>query len=351
MAAYCFLILAFTYITSTINAEILRLPCKNFANFSIIKPNAALQGSVIATLLFKSERECRFDCMLNSQCKSINREEQGDQTCELNNKTTEDRQDSATLVSKPGWTFQSTDYSYRLIGQRCQQENPCPEEVLCKDTCECPGYSCFPCSSDRTGLRCDRWKDCKGSKNGQEEYRTIHPKPNISEKVICWSGWIVIQRRRDSTFNFERNWKEYVEGFGSLEQSGYWIGLEKIHILTTGGKKTELKITLHGKEIHYKKFSVGSEAESYSLDISGYERNSSANTDELQYHDKMKFSTADQDNDLDSSNCASSHEGGWWYRGGSAHERCFLANLNRQTGAMWGNSQFPYTVSMMIRQT
>ena len=103
------------YIISTINSEILRLPCKHFANFSITKPDAALQGSIIATLLFKSENECRSECMINSQCKSINRQERGDQTCELNNRTTEDRNDGATLVNRPGWSFQSTDYSYGLV--------------------------------------------------------------------------------------------------------------------------------------------------------------------------------------------------------------------------------------------
>ena len=113
------------FIISTINAEILRLPCKHFANFSIIKPDAALQGSVIATLLFKSERQCRFDCMINIQCKSINREEKGDHACELNNKTTEDRRDGATLVRREGWSFQSTDYSYQLVSnfdRRCAKD-------------------------------------------------------------------------------------------------------------------------------------------------------------------------------------------------------------------------------------
>ena len=108
------------YAVSTSDAEILRLPCKHFANFSIIKPNAALQGSVIATLLFKSERECRFDCMTNSQCKSINRQEGGDQICELNNRTSEDLRDDVSLDPRPGWTFQSTDYADPLVRFLCQ---------------------------------------------------------------------------------------------------------------------------------------------------------------------------------------------------------------------------------------
>ena len=107
---------------------------------------------------------------------------------------------------------------------------------------------------------------------------------------------------------------------------------------------------LHGKEIHYKNFSVGTEADGYSLNISGYEASSSAGLDKLQYHDKMKFSTYDQDNDVDTGNCASNHAGGWWYRGGETiNDKCSAANLNRQAGPMWGNIQYTNTVAMMLK--
>ena len=106
---------AFTYIISATNAEILRLPYKHFANFSIIMPHIVLQGSVIATLLYKSERECRIDCMMNRLCKSFNRENQGDQRCELNNRTFEDILDNNIVVFRLGWTLHSTDYDYPLV--------------------------------------------------------------------------------------------------------------------------------------------------------------------------------------------------------------------------------------------
>ena len=100
---------------STINAEILRLQCKYFANFTKIQPNIVLQGSVIVTLLFKSEHECRFECTMNRHCKSFNKENQGDQRCELNSKTTVDIKDFSTMVWRPGWTLHSTDYDDRLV--------------------------------------------------------------------------------------------------------------------------------------------------------------------------------------------------------------------------------------------
>eukprot|EP00112_Aurelia_sp_Birch-Aquarium-sp1_P012224 Seg257.3 transcript_id=Seg257.3/GoldUCD/mRNA.D3Y31 product=Fucolectin-3 protein_id=Seg257.3/GoldUCD/D3Y31 len=94
-------------------------------------------------------------CLMEGRCKSFNREIDGDMKCELNHKSTEDRKDNVTAVARPGWTFKSTDYNFHLLGQVCEAQDPCPKGVLCRDTCECPGYQCFPCQAGRTGLRCD----------------------------------------------------------------------------------------------------------------------------------------------------------------------------------------------------
>ena len=45
-------------------------------------------------------------------------------------------------------------------------------------------------------------------------------------------GWIVLQRNRiDSQLSFNKNWREYQEGFGDLKID-FWAGLEFMHILT-----------------------------------------------------------------------------------------------------------------------
>ena len=51
----------------------------------------------------------------------------------------------------------------------------------------------------------------------------------------------------------------------------------------------------------YDHFSVNSEFHKYKLDIGKYSGNA---TDRLAYHNGMKFSTYDQDNDLWGNNCA-----------------------------------------------
>ena len=41
-----------------------------------------------------------------------------------------------------------------------------------------------------------------------------------------------IQRRISDSVNFDRDWDDYVNGFGE-EDGNYWMGLEEIHQLTT----------------------------------------------------------------------------------------------------------------------
>ena len=98
-----------------LNCEILRLPCTSYANFSIIKQDYALEGSVIKTLYFVSENQCKSGCVMNPRCKSYNKEVDGDQRCELNDKTPEDKKDAATIVKRPGWIFGSTDFKFHLV--------------------------------------------------------------------------------------------------------------------------------------------------------------------------------------------------------------------------------------------
>ncbi|CAG2242698.1 unnamed protein product [Mytilus edulis] len=72
--------------------------------------------------------------------------------------------------------------------------------------------------------------------------------------------------------------------------------------------------------------------------------------DKLTYHNGMKFSTVDQDNDPHSSyNCAKSHEGAWWYKS------CSNCDLSRNHGKSlkpyWGSVQDLVESVMMIRKT
>ena len=133
----------------------------------------------------------------------------------------------------------------------------------------------------------------------------------------------------DGSENFNRGWADYVSGFGSVwgEQ---WLGLEKIHCLTTRTARTELRIDMADfrgdkKYAYYNFFMVGNAASKYKLQVAGY---SGTAGDSIQYGsgtvniNGMAFSTHDRDNDLSGGNCAQGFNGGWWYNS------CLRSQLN-----------------------
>ncbi|XP_061176260.1 fibrinogen-like protein A [Saccostrea echinata] len=136
-------------------------------------------------------------------------------------------------------------------------------------------------------------------------------------------GWTVLQKRIDGSTDFYRTWEEYKHGFGHPKKN-YWIGNDAIHALTKD-QDQELRVDLqrfNGKKAfaEYSTFYIGNEADKYRLTVSGY--NGTAG-DSLAWHNGMKFSTKDQDNDnWSSSNCASTWHGAWWYN------ECHKSNLN-----------------------
>ncbi|XP_011180764.2 ficolin-1 [Zeugodacus cucurbitae] len=172
-----------------------------------------------------------------------------------------------------------------------------------------------------------------------------------------FGGWTVIQRRVSADVDFYRNWADYKNGFGDLAKN-YWIGLDKLHALTTSCEH-ELYIqmeTFAGQKYYakYTQFVVGSEAEGYVLkNVCGYKGNAG---DYFQNHQGNKFTTHDQDNDQkDDQNCAEKWRGGWWYNS------CYWSNLNgaytKETngqGIVWigiNRDESLKFVQMMIRPT
>jgi len=130
-------------------------------------------------------------------------------------------------------------------------------------------------------------------------------------------GWTVIQRRNDGSVEFEqRDWVEYEDGFGSLNEE-FWIGLRSMHCLTSK-ENWELRIDYqlaNGTKsyLHYNKFAVGSAEDQYQLNISGFD--SIGLTDPFSFRGQLngtKFTSRDRDNDLWMYNCAHGL-GGFWY--------------------------------------
>ena len=139
-------------------------------------------------------------------------------------------------------------------------------------------------------------------------------------------GWTVFQRRQDGSVDFYRNWTDYEDGFGNLTGE-FWLGLDKINCLTKEQSNT-LRVDLgdfdgNTSYAQYNTFSVGNSTTEYTLTVGGY---SGTAGDSLAYHNGMKFTTRDNDNDNNTrnweNNCAKYWHGAWWFN------YCFYSHLN-----------------------
>ena len=130
-------------------------------------------------------------------------------------------------------------------------------------------------------------------------------------------GWLVVQRRKDGSVDFNRGWGEYEDGFGKLTGE-FWYGLRALHCLTgQGGWEMRMDIKLaNGTNIflQYEQFKVASAKDKYKLTVGGFQ---GTTTDPMAYHNGMNFTTKDSDNDQWPKNCATDNDppgGGWWYK-------------------------------------
>ena len=130
-------------------------------------------------------------------------------------------------------------------------------------------------------------------------------------------------------------WEEYKNGFGDPKKgTAYWMGLEKMHEMTSWGKwQLILVIRAKGKEhtfnyVIYDDFKIRGEMVQYQLNIGSVDETygffRSADAMDLTYSNKQPFSTKDRDNDEYNENCAADYRwnGGWWFKS------CAYLNLN-----------------------
>ncbi|XP_078285516.1 microfibril-associated glycoprotein 4-like [Rhinoraja longicauda] len=140
-------------------------------------------------------------------------------------------------------------------------------------------------------------------------------------------GWTVLQRRMDGSVDFYRGWDDYKQGFG-VADGEYWLGLQNMHLLTAK-RKQELRIDMEDFEnktvyAKYGEFAVAANAihaeeNGYTLRVQGFTDGGAG--DSLSYHNGLKFSTHDK-NQQHSTNCAQMNSGGFWYKS------CHMVNLN-----------------------
>jgi len=125
---------------------------------------------------------------------------------------------------------------------------------------------------------------------------------------------VVILSRKDvgnPVDYFDKNFEEYKRGFESVGE--LWLGLEKLHQLTSEGSYS-LNITMKDfdDKIYvavYDQFKVGP-GDDYTLTLGGFNNNVSTLGDSMFWNNRTKFSTKDRDLE---NNCSERQTGGWWY--------------------------------------
>lgn len=164
---------------------------------------------------------------------------------------------------------------------------------------------------------------------------------NFSVQAYCdtitdGGGWIVIQRRKDGSVDFNRFWWEYEVGFGTLTGE-FWLGLKALHCLTYQGSwEMKFEFLFPNKSmsyLHYNVFKVGPAVKGYPLTIGGYTGIHKGDPFSTHPLNGMKFSTKDRDNDkLSGRNCVFEFGkplNGWWYN------RCSHIDANAYYGLIY----------------
>ncbi|CBY39359.1 unnamed protein product [Oikopleura dioica] len=264
------------------------------------------------------------------------------------------------------WTqnkFESLTGTTMMLGGIDINKNPLDSPTL--DNCQAHADSLFL----KEKLNEQNAEDFNGVyKIWADRYRRISKEVECKfyVKLDTPCGLTLIQKRKDGSEDFNRNWADYKKGFGfdvvanrgprpgkSLGEgvTEGWLGNDAIWHLTNNLNSQGLLVEMDRKydprtksdnsaACRYNEFKIGDERSRYTLtNINGYSsvsgnpgdafagadfgREGWGNDREITQHRGMKFSTKDQDNDADEYyHCAKQDKSGWWFNG------CSAVNLN-----------------------
>lgn len=182
---------------------------------------------------------------------------------------------------------------------------------------------------------CKDWRDHGFIQVGVYFLSTANsqPFPVYCDQTTDGGGWTVLQRRKDGSVDFYRNWDDYKAGFGHLFGE-FWLGNDVIHTLTTIALN-ELRVELedfNGTKVYakYSNFTISNEKSNYTLLTSGYSGTAgdsfgggTGSPDPSRLNNRMPFTTRDRDHDnWASGNCAVAKQGAWWFND------CYWSHLN-----------------------
>ena len=131
-------------------------------------------------------------------------------------------------------------------------------------------------------------------------------------------GKLQIQKRFSFGSGFARKWAEFKNGFD--DEGSYWLGLERLHRLTSHNKNADLEIAIVFTTgpmayVAYKTFQVAGESDGYRLYIDDYDPDRSNIENAFLTPDAGVFVTQDRDHGEGLSSLAWKQGGSWWAKG------------------------------------
>ncbi|XP_025097316.1 uncharacterized protein LOC112565776 [Pomacea canaliculata] len=313
-------------------------------------PDSGIGGDHLASSDGVSLQDCKDRCLADKRCLTFDFEANGG-LCRLHNVTAFESHSHWHPSTSKGWTH----YQRSCKSTFASQDNW--HNLLCNSKMDCPGPN-NDCLSGRCmcnfGFKFDEnQKDCRvtrscrgwqGAESKSGVYH-IHLPYNKGHRVV-WcdmesggGGWLVFQRRRDFSVDFDRNWTEYEQGFGDIH-GDFWLGLSTLHIMTRC-QDVRLRVDImdiRGRRYwaEYSVFQVLGPDTSYRLFLLEYSGDAgdwmaSNNGKEFVTYDRNKYG------------CANCFDGAWWYPSG-----CGATHLNGVYvfGNQW-NRIYPLALSEM----
>ncbi|KAL8571600.1 hypothetical protein ACOMHN_061754 [Nucella lapillus] len=277
-------------------------------------------------LSVRSKVECVVQCRLDERCLSIVYNHRK-QKCHLANaRALENCTNMEPMSPAKGQAiifYQEAPYCRR--GEMLGSVGKC----VCA-----PGFAGSPCKR--------YFHDCSdvyhyGDWHNNEVHNVKPLSSPASFQVLCRQitntrTYIMQRKKKKNRQNFNRPWADYRNGFGDLN-SDFWLGLEKVHILTAVERSYRLRVNLKLFNnsivaLEYEDFKISNEKSGYRITFNSAVVNDTQ--DCLLPLFNASFSTFDKDQDQnDDVNCAESRKGGFWFRG----ENCSTCNPN---GVIYG---------------
>ena len=264
--------------------------------------------------------DCAFMILLLASAKKVNSQSTSIQTCEVSNYS-----DTECIIRHV--SEQVAQLATKIDGlQECQtppnyQVNLETDYALTNDSLPENCKDIFDLGFTVSGVYTiyESLSTVKSSQFRTSFRRAINVYCDM-EELFGGPGWIVFQRRQDSSVSFSRNWEEYADGFGHLD-GNLWLGNDNLALITNGDTTYELRIELQDwdnerRYARYASFRIEDACTEYKLRLGSFTAGDAGNS--LTYSNGYRFATPDNDYN----GCAEQYSSGWWY------ESCSYSFLN-----------------------